>query len=61
MIEGSGSIPLLMDPDPGSPKTYRSGYEILTLCIINCLIVPGELATADGHSALGEEEPHDRW
>jgi hypothetical protein len=25
MIEGSGSIPLTMDPDPGGPKTCGSG------------------------------------
>jgi hypothetical protein len=54
------------------PRTYRSGSgrpkkhsdpdpQQLILSIINCMLVPGELATTDAHSALGEEEPHGRW
>ncbi len=29
MIEGSGSAPVLIDPDPGGPKTYGSGSATL--------------------------------
>jgi hypothetical protein len=31
IIEGSGSVLVLMDPDPGGPKTYRSGTGSATL------------------------------
>lgn len=37
MMEGSESVHIKTDPDPGDPKAYGSGYETLsaTLVIVN--------------------------
>ena len=51
MIEGSGSVPILMDPDPGGPKTYRydgSGSATLSEYTLNVGTYRLQMSMDDG-------------